>query len=88
MELISQGVEKYVTWINARSKDAKVVQRHYRAVIKSAGIESVSVHHLFLTEYIAVSHMLMVWLSGWTELNIFRNLKQKKIVNAGLVDSV
>ena len=88
MELISKGVETYVTWIKASSKDAKVVQRHYRAVKKSAGIESVSVHNLFLTEYIAVSHMLMVWLSGWTELNIFRILKQQKIVNAGLVDSV
>lgn len=88
MELISQGVETYVTRIKASNKDAKVVHRHYRAVIKSVGIESVSVHNLFLTEYIAVSHMLMVWLSSRTERTIFRNLKQQKIVNAGLIHSV
>lgn len=88
MALISQGVETYVTWIKASSKDAKVVHRHYRAVINSVGIESVSVHNLFLTEYIAVGHMFMVWLSNLTERTIFRNQIQQKIVNDGLIHSV
>lgn len=88
IEFISQGVETYVAWIKASSKDAKVVHRHYRAVINSVGIESVSVHNLFLTEYIAVGHMLMVLLSNLTERTIFRNQIQQKIVNDGLIHSV
>lgn len=60
IELMSQGIESYITWVMASSKDAKEIHRHYRAAIKSTGIDRVNVHNLFLAEYIAVGHMLFI----------------------------
>lgn len=57
---LSQGIVYYTCWIRKRCNNPKTIHNHYRDIIKAAGIYGVSVHNLFLSEYIAVSYMVII----------------------------
>lgn len=59
MCVAAEGLEHYIRWVNVRSISSKVAHTHHRALIKTVGFENVSVHTLFLSEYIAVSHLAL-----------------------------
>ena len=55
MSMAAAGLERYMRWVRARSISHQAAHSHHRALIKTVGIENVSIHTLFLSEYIAAS---------------------------------
>ncbi|HHQ4087665.1 TPA: hypothetical protein ACSPZB_004230, partial [Citrobacter freundii] len=59
MSMAAAGLERYMRWVRARSISHQAAHSHHRALIKTVGIENVSIHTLFLSEYIAASHIAL-----------------------------
>ena len=59
IHMAAEGMEHYISWVNARSVTPKIAYSHHRALVNTVGIENVSIHTLFLSEYIAASHIAL-----------------------------
>lgn len=57
--IAAEGIDHYMRWVNARSASPKVVHNHYRALLNVLGIDKVSIHTLFLSEYIAAGRIAL-----------------------------
>lgn len=54
---IAEGVDSYMLWISTRSVSPGKIHAHHRALMSMIGLKKVSVHTLFLSEYIAAGHL-------------------------------
>jgi hypothetical protein len=46
-------------WVKTRSTYPRIVHSHHRALINTLGIDNVSIHTLFLSEYIAAGRIAL-----------------------------
>ena len=54
------GLESYLDWVKDRRSSRKTVYFHNRQLIRSVGLERASVHNLFLAEYLAAAHLVVM----------------------------
>ncbi|MEG5888244.1 hypothetical protein UXP46_23705 [Enterobacter ludwigii] len=57
--IAAEGMEHYMRWVNARSTSPRIVHSHHRTLISTIGIDNVSIHTLFLAEYIAAGRIAL-----------------------------
>lgn len=57
--IAAEGMEHYMRWVKTRSTSPRIVHSHHRALINTLGIDNVSIHTLFLSEYIAAGRIAL-----------------------------